>query len=42
MNELHKDQEYYWATKYRAGAAVVSTITSVSKSDPFLHKTNMD
>ena len=41
MNELHKEQEYYWVTKYRAGAAVVSTITSVSISDPFPHKINI-
>ena len=27
--ELHNGQEYYWPTVYRAGAAVVSTITSV-------------
>ena len=28
FKELHKDQEYYRRTIYRAGAAVVSTITS--------------
>ena len=28
FKELHNDQEYYWPTTYRAGAAVVSTITS--------------
>ena len=28
FEELHNDQEYYWATIYRAGAAVVSTSTS--------------
>ena len=28
FKELHKDQEYYWRTICRAGAAVVSTITS--------------
>ena len=26
---LHNEQEYYWATMYRTGAAVVSTITSI-------------
>ena len=34
FEELHNDQEYYWPgywpTIYRAGAAVVSTITSIS------------
>ena len=29
FKELHKEQEYYWPTIYRAGAAVVSTITSL-------------
>ena len=28
FRELHNEQEYYWPTIYRAGAAVVSTITS--------------
>ena len=28
FKELHNQQEYYWPTIYRAGAAVVSTITS--------------
>ena len=28
FEELHNDQEYYWPTIYRAGKAVVSTITS--------------
>ena len=28
FKELHKEQEYYWPTIYRAGASVVSTITS--------------
>ena len=28
FKELHKDQEYNWLTTYRAGAALVSTITS--------------
>ena len=28
FKELHNEQEYYWPTIYRAGAAVVSTITS--------------
>ena len=28
MNLLFKDQEYNWLTTYRAGAALVSTITS--------------
>ena len=29
IQELHNEQEYYWPTIYRVGAAVVSTITSV-------------
>ena len=29
--ELHNDQEYYWPTIYRAGAALVSTITNIIK-----------
>ena len=29
FKELHNQQEYYWPTIYRTGAAVVSTITSV-------------
>ena len=33
FKELHNEQECYWPTKYRAGAAVVSTITSVIWSD---------
>ena len=28
FKELHNDQEYYWPITHRAGAAVVSTITS--------------
>ena len=28
FKELHNEQKYYWPTIYRAGAAVVSTITS--------------
>ena len=28
FKELHNEQECYWPTIYRAGAAVVSTITS--------------
>lgn len=28
FKELHNQQEYYWPTIYRTGAAVVSTITS--------------
>ena len=28
FKELHQEQEYYWPTIYRAGAAEVSTITS--------------
>ena len=28
FKELHKEREYYWPTIYRAGPAVVSTITS--------------
>ena len=31
FKELHNDQEYYWSTIYRAGAAVVSTITRNTK-----------
>ena len=30
FKELHNEQECYWSTIYRAGAAVVSTITSFS------------
>ena len=30
FKELHNVQEYYWPTTYRAGGAVVSTITSSS------------
>ena len=30
FKELHNEQEYYWPTIHRAGAAVVSTITSYS------------
>ena len=34
FKELHNEQEYYWQTIYRAGAAVVSTITRFKvKSD---------
>ena len=29
VRRLHNDQEYYWPTIYRDGAAVVSTITSI-------------
>ena len=29
FKELHNKQQYYWPTIYRAGAAVVSTITSL-------------
>ena len=29
FRELHNEQEYFWPTIYRAGAAVVSTITSL-------------
>ena len=29
FKELHNDQEYCWLTIYPAGAAVVSTITSL-------------
>ena len=31
FKELHNEQESYWPTIYRAGAAVVSAITSFSK-----------
>ena len=30
FKELHNQQEYYWPTIYRTGAAVVSAITSVT------------
>ena len=30
FQRLHNEQEYYWPTIYRTGAAVVSTITSYS------------
>ena len=30
FKELHNEQEYYWTTIYRAGAAVVSTVTSIN------------
>ena len=34
FKELHNQQEYYWLTIYRTGAAVVSTITSlISRRD---------
>ena len=33
FKEVHNDQEYYRPTIYRAGAAVVSTITSLLNSD---------
>ena len=33
FKELHNEQEYYWPTIYRAGAAVVSTITSYNNSN---------
>ena len=29
FKELHNDQEYYWLTIYRAGAAIMSSITSL-------------
>ena len=29
FKELHNEQEYYWSKIYRAGVAVVSTITSL-------------
>ena len=29
FKELHNEQEHYWPTIYRTGAAVVSTITSL-------------
>ena len=34
FKELHNEQEYYWPTIYRAGAAVVSTITSCNVVKP--------
>ena len=33
FKEPHNKQEYYWATIYRAGAAVVSTITRIKEDD---------
>ena len=30
FKELHNQQKYYWPTIYRTGAAVASTITSLS------------
>ena len=33
FKELHNKQENYWATIYRAGAAVMSTITSIKEDD---------
>ena len=33
FKELHNKQEYYWPTIYRAGAAVVSTLTSINTRD---------
>ena len=33
FKELQNEQEYYWPTIYRAGAAVVSTITSDSNDN---------
>ena len=33
FKELHNKQEYYWPTIYRAGAAVVLTITSIMTFD---------
>ena len=33
FKELHNEQEYYWPSIYRAGEAVVSTITSIFESD---------
>ena len=33
FKELHNKQEYYWATIYRAGADVVSIITSINEDD---------
>ena len=35
FKELHNEQECYWPTIYRAGAAVVSTITSYLNGMPF-------
>jgi len=32
FKELHNEQEYYWPTIYRQGAAVVSTIISISET----------
>ena len=36
FKELHNEQECYCPTIYRAGAAVVSTITSVYKAHQYL------
>ena len=38
FKELHKDQSYNWPTTYGAGAAVVSTITSVNTELSSLRK----
>ena len=40
FKELHNDQEYNCPTTYRAGAAVVSTITSSVFCNKFLSKNN--
>ena len=32
FKELHNQQEYYWPTIYKTGAAVVSTITSFNNT----------
>ena len=40
FKELHNDQEYYWPTTYRAGAAVVSTITIINPLGPLVPNIN--
>ena len=37
LKELHNEQEYYWPTIYRAGAAVVSTITSIEVKEKMFY-----
>ena len=41
FKELHNDQEYYWLTIYPAGAAVVSTITSLHFEEYLQEKTGV-
>ena len=41
FKELHNEQGCYWPTIYRAGAAVVSTITGVNYITPFPRKVSL-